>query len=244
MAVNSNLEKIFFNWILKNPEFFKLVPGNYFDNTDIKFIYDCIRNEFLASTDKVVPKPKEILNLVKIYDKNESITNDFIKALLKIDWNEFRNEFVEPRFKSWVLSNSSINGLINSFELINNIDKTDYNKVQEIVSSIRTEMDSSINIQLDKGNIGLDFDDPQSHDQEAEVNKITSGYPCFDGITDGGFDRKTLSVLMGGPGSGKCTLGSTIIKIRNKYTGDIMELDMEFFYSITKKKAGQPNKTC
>lgn len=233
MAINSNLEKIFFNWILKNPEFFKLVPGHYFDNTDIKFVYDCIRNEYLASMDKIVPKSKEILNLVKIYDTTDNITNDFIKALLKINWDEYRNEFVEPRFKSWVLSNSSINGLINSFELINNIDKTDYGKVQEVVSSIRTEMDSSINIQLDKGNIGLDFDDPESHDQDAEFTKVTSGYSCFDGITDGGFDRKTLNVLMGGPGSGKCSFGTTKIKVRNKTTNQIFEVTMEEFFTMT-----------
>ncbi|TXG80428.1 MAG: hypothetical protein E6R13_07995, partial [Spirochaetes bacterium] len=126
-----NLEKIFFNWILKNPEHFKNVPGYYFENQDIKFVYDCIRNEYLGSLDKIVPSNKEIYNIVKIYDKRDEIPVDFVKALLKYDQKDFRHEFVDPRFKSWVLSNSAIGGLVDSIEEIKGIDKTDYNKVQE-----------------------------------------------------------------------------------------------------------------
>lgn len=201
--MTSNLEKIFMNWVLKNPEHFKNVRGFFFENEDIKFVYDCIRNEYLSSKDKVVPGKKEIYNLVKLYDKEDKIPLDFIKALLKMDFDEFRPEFIEPRFKAWVLSNSTISGLVDSIEDIKGLDKTDYAKVQEAVSKVRINIDNAINIQLEKGSIGLDFDDPESHDQNLEVNKITTGYGCLDKITDGGWDRKTLNVLMGGPASGK-----------------------------------------
>lgn len=201
--MTSNLEKIFMNWILKNPEQFKNVQGHFFENEDIKFVYNVIRNEYLSSTDKIVPSNKEILNLVKLYDKTDQITTDFIKALLKFDKNEYRDEFIIPRFKAWVLSNSAISGLVDSYEKINNLNKTDLDQVEAIVSDIKGILDDSFNVQIDKGSIGLDFDDPESHNQELEMNKITSGFPCFDGITEGGLDRKTFNVLMGGPGSGK-----------------------------------------
>jgi len=201
--MTTNLEKIFFNWILKYPEYFKNVYGYYFENEDIKFVYDCIKNEYLSSTDKIVPKQKEIISLVKLYDKENKITTDLIKALLKIDFDEYRDEYVAPRFKSWVYYNSTISGLMDSYEDIKGLDKTDFNKVQEAISKVRENIDNAINIQLDKGSLGLDFDDPESHDQELEVNKITSGFKCFDAITEGGFDRKTFNVFMGSPGSGK-----------------------------------------
>jgi hypothetical protein len=229
-----NLEKIFFNWILKNPEHFKNVPGYYFENQDIKFVYDCIRNEYLGSLDKIVPSNKEIYNLVKIYDKRDEIPVDFVKALLKHDQKDFRHEFVDPRFKSWVLSNSAIGGLVDSIEEIKGIDKTDYNKVQEAVSKIRSNMDNSLNIQLEKGSLGLDFDDPEAHNQDLDVNKITTGYATMDKITEGGWDRKTFNCLMGGPGSGKCTFSTTKIKVRNKHTGQILEVDMETFFTMTR----------
>lgn len=201
--MTANLEKIFFNWILKNPEHFKNVQGFYFENEDIKFVYDVVRNEYLTSNDKIVPGKLEITNLVKLYDKQDKISLEFIKALLKIDFSEYRDEFVQPRFKAWVLSNSTIAGLVNSIEDIKGLDRTDYNKVQEAVSKVRTKIEDAINIQLEKGSIGLDFDDPDSHDQELAINKITSGYQCIDQILEGGWDRKTLNVWMGSPGSGK-----------------------------------------
>lgn len=232
--MTSNIEKLFMNWVLKNPEHFKNVQGYFFENEDIKFVYNCIRNEYLSSTDKIVPSKMEIYNLVQLYDKTDKIPLDFVKALLKIDWDEFRPEFIEPRFKAWVLSNSTINGLVDSIENIRGLDKTDFNKVQEAVSKVRTTIEDAINIQLDKGSIGLDFDDENAHDQELEVNKITSGFPCFDTITEGGWDRKTFNVLMGGPGSGKCTFSSTEIKIKNKYTGEIKTISMEAFFALTR----------
>lgn len=201
--MTSNIEKLFMNWVLKNPEHFKNVKGFFFENEDIKFVYNCIRNEYLGSSDKIVPSKKEIYNLVQLFDKDDKIPLDFIKALLKVDWEEYRAEFIEPRFKAWVLSNSTINGLIDCIDDVKNLDKTDFTKVQEAVSNVRLKMDDAINIQLDKGSIGLDFDDPDAHDQELDINKITTGYPCMDKITEGGWDRKTFNVLMGGPGSGK-----------------------------------------
>jgi len=201
--MTANIEKIFFNWVLKHPEHFKNVQGFFFENEDIKYIYDCVRNEYLASADKIVPGKLEITNLVKLYDKTDKISTDFIKALLKIDFNEYREEFVLPRFKGWVLSNSIIAGLVNSIEDVKGLDKTDYTKVQEAVSSVRSKIEDAINIQLDKGSIGLDFDDPDSHDQELAINKITTGYKTIDQILEGGWDRKTLNVYMGSPGSGK-----------------------------------------
>lgn len=201
--MTSNLEKIFMNWILKNPEHFKNVPGHFFENEEIKLVYNCIRNEYLSSVDKIVPKQKEIYNLVALYDKDGKISNDLLKAILKIDFNEYRDEFIIPRFKSWVLSNSIINGLVDSIDNVKGLDKTDYNKVQETISKIRANMDNAMNVQLDKGNLGLDFDNVDDHDQELEINKITTGYACIDAITEGGWDRKTLNILMGSPGSGK-----------------------------------------
>lgn len=201
--MTSNIEKLFMNWVLKNPEHFKNVQGYFFENEDIKFVYNCIRNEYLGSTDKIVPGNKEIYNLVKLYDKTDKIQLDFIKALLKIDWEDYREEFVLPRFKAWVLSNSITNGLVDCIEDVKGLDKCDYNKVQEAVSKIRTKIDDAVNIQLDKGSIGLDFDDPEAHDQDLAANKITTGYKTLDAITEGGWDRKTLNVWSGSPGSGK-----------------------------------------
>lgn len=201
--MTSILEKVFFNWVLKNPEQIKNVHGYYFEHEVIQFVYNCIRNEYMISEDKQIPSNKEIIALTKSMDHKDQYDIAIIKSLLKIDWKDYRDEFVKPKFKSWVLYNSITNGLLNSYESINGIDKTDINKIEQAISNIRTSMDDSLNVQVEKGSLGLDFDDPEAHDQQLEINKITSGYKCFDEITNGGFDRKTFNVFMGAPGSGK-----------------------------------------
>ena len=202
-TVTANLEKIFMNWILKNPEHFKIVQGYYFEHEDIQFIYNCIRNEYLGSNDKEVPGINEIINLVKIKDIEDKISTDLIKTILKVNFDDYREEFIIPRFSAWVLSNSTINGVIQSIEDIKGIDKTDFKSVKIAVDKIKVNIDDATNIALDKGNIGVDFDDPDAHDQEANKNKISWGYQTLNTITDGGFDRKTLTVLMGETGNGK-----------------------------------------
>lgn len=201
--INANTEKLFFNWILKNPQYFKHVLGIYFETEDIKFIYNCVRNEFLSSSDKVVPSKNEILTLVKMYDKENKIEPDYIKTLLKINWDDYRNEFVEPKFKSWVLSNSMINGLVDSIESVKGLDKTDIIKVSEAIGKVKESINNSTSISLDKGNIGLDFDDPNAHDQILDKVKISTGYELLDNMLDGGLDRKTLNLIIGGSGTGK-----------------------------------------
>jgi hypothetical protein len=232
--MTSNLEKIFMNWIFKNPEHFKVVEPFYFENEDIKTVYKSVRDEFLGSEDKEVPKAPEIINLVKLNDTRDTISVDLIKAILKVNLDDFREEFVTPRFKAWIKSNSIIAGLVDSIDDIKDVNKIDLDQVEKAIEKVKSKIDGSINVQLDKGNVGIDFDDPDAHNQEEFVNKITTGYQTMDRITHGGWDRKTFNVLMGGPGSGKCTFSSTKIKLRNKHTGEIIETDFETFFSMTK----------
>ena len=236
MAINSNLEKIYFNWILLNPEYFKIVHGTFFENDNINFVYDSVRNEFLTYESGEVPSKKEIINIVKIYDKQDIIDVKFINALLKFDKKDFSDEFIKPKFEAWVKSNHLMSGLLNSYEKIAEIDKTNLDEVDEAINIIKLNIDEATGVKLERGDIGLDFDDLDAHDQETEKNKITTGFHTFDSITGGGWDRKTLSFFMGAPGAGKCSHYDTKIIIRNKKTGDIKSIKIGDFYNKMAKK--------
>lgn len=227
------IEKLFLHWILKESQFFKIVEGNFFKNEEIKFIYNAIRNEWMSSTDKVVPAIKEIKTLIKTLDVKESISNELMNAILKNDSSDFREEFVSKRFKAWILSNATITGLVDAIEQIKNVDRINYDDVLDKVEKIKTIMHNSTHINLGDTHIGIDFDDPDAHNQDEHINKLSTGYNALDTMLGGGFDRKTLTVLLGSPGSGKCTIGSTIITIRNKKTGNIQNITMEDFFKLT-----------
>ncbi len=197
------IEKLFLHWILKNTQYFKVVDGNFFKNEEIKFIYNAVRNEWMASTDKTAPGIKEIKTLVRTMDSDEKISNDLMTAILKNDSSDFRDEFIINRFKAWILSNSTIAGLVDSIEQIKNVDRINFDQVMAKVDAIKSIMNDKTSIDLGDNHIGLDFDDPDAHNQETFLNKLSTGYQTLDTMFGGGFDRKTFNVLLGSPGSGK-----------------------------------------
>lgn len=197
------IEKLFLHWILKNPQYFKVVDGNFYKSEEIKFIYNAIRNEWMASADKLTPGIKEIKTLVRSMDPDEKISNDLMSAILKNDSADFREEFILNRFKAWILSNSTIAGLVDSIEQIKNVDRINFDQVMSKVDAIKNIMMEKTSIDLGDNHIGLDFDDPDAHNQETFLNKITTGFSTLDNMFGGGFDRKTFNVLLGSPGCGK-----------------------------------------
>jgi len=202
-TVTPQLEKLFLHWIFKNSQFFKSVEGNFFKNEDLKFVYNAARNEFLFSQDKQCPSIKEIKTMVRSLDPDEKISTDLLNAILKNDFTDYRDEFIETRFKAWVLSNSTIAGLVESIEKIKNIDRVDYTAVNEAVDLIKNVINEKTTIDLGDSSIGIDFDDPDAHNQETFANKLPTGWEAFDTMLGGGIDRKTLTVYMGMVGGGK-----------------------------------------
>lgn len=202
-TVTAQLEKVFLHWIIKHPHFFKVVDGSYFKNDEIKFIYNAIRNEYLSSTDKIVPGIKEIKTMVRSLDAEEKIGNDLLSTILKSDPNDYRDEFIEGRFKAWLLSNSTISGLVDAIEQIKNVDRINFDEVNEKVEKVKSIINEKTTVDLGNNNIGIDFDDPDAHNQETDVYKMSSGYLCLNTMLGGGWDRKTLNVLMGQPAQGK-----------------------------------------
>lgn len=218
-TVDSNTEKLFFNWILANPLYFKYVHGNFFKNELITYVYNVIRNEYMSTNQgsDFSLTTNEIITMVKLYDDKDKCDKDFIKALLKIDLSKFGDEFVMKRFEPWVKSNSMLHGLMNSYESMRDINVTDYDSVENALNKIKNNINDALSIKLKKGNIGLDFDNLDDHNQDLEHNKIPSGYDTYDQITEGGFDRKTLNVFMGAPGTGKSlTLQNIAVNMANE----------------------------
>lgn len=203
--IDSNIEKLFFNFTLSKPMYLRHVHGYFFKNEHIAFIYNVIRNDFMSSDASVEFNltTKEVIAMVRMFDDKDFIDNNFIKALLKIDLSEYKEDFIMKRYEPWVKSNLVLNGLMNSYESIRNINVTDIDDVEKSLNKIKRNINDALDVKLKKGDIGLDFDNLDDHDQRLEHNKISSGYDTFDTITDGGFDRKTFTVFMGSPGSGK-----------------------------------------
>lgn len=201
------IEKIFFSFILKNRKYFHIIEPYYFKNNEIQFVYDIIRNYILSGEDIELPKPKQILEMVSLEDRDGLITKDILKSMLTVDLSEYDEEnFIIPRFNSWILSNRIKAGAVDIIEETRNLDDvSDFdttlitaNKIKDIVENM-----SSTSFVDDTDDMGSDFDDAEAHVQDTSKFKIKTGYETLDHMLGGGWDIATLNMLMAETNGGK-----------------------------------------
>jgi len=234
-VMNAGMEKDFFTWIMDHPTQFYKVEPSFFKNEDIQFIYKIIRDEYIINKSKKVPSPQQIVAMIKLHDPEENISNQVIKTILKNDNSDIDTSWLENRFKAWRLSKQLTSITYDSIDQIRNLNEIDYNNVSDIAAKIKSIYNNLSLIENDDEDLGVDFDDPESHKQEISLNKIPSGWGNVDLLLSGGWDKGTFSVLMGETNVGKCTLGQTRISVKNKNTNEIKDIKIEDFYELLKK---------
>lgn len=236
--MSTQLEKVFFNYILKNKKYFEIVKPYFFRNSEIQFVYGVIRNYILGSKDPKIPTNRQILDMVNLEDKESIITREILKSILSVNLNEYNEtDFILPKFNAWVLSNRLKTGTVDVIDETRNLDNiSDFDKAVEIANKIRgivDEMSSTNFIQDD--DLGSDFDEPEHHIQDSSKYKVKCGFPTIDHMLGGGWDVGTLNILMGMSNSGKCASFDTIIEIRDGNKKLISEKIGRVFSKIKKE---------
>lgn len=200
------LEKVFFNYVLKYKKFFDIVKPYFFRNSEIQFVFGVVRNYMLKSSDTQVPTPRQILDMVSLEDKEGVITKDILKSILQVDLKEYdEKNFIEPKFNAWVLSNRLKTGTVDIIDETRNLDSvSDFDAAIEAANKIKGIVDemSSLNFVQDE-DLGSDFDDPENHVQDTSKFKIKSGFETLDHMLGGGWDVQTLNCIMAETNNGK-----------------------------------------
>ena len=200
------LEKVYFNYILKNKKYFELVQPHFFRNSEIQFVYGVLRKYIMTSSDVKVPTPRQILDMVNIDDREGVITKEILKSILQVDLKEYdEKNFIEPKFNGWLLSNRLKNGTVDIIDETRGLDNiSDFEKAIEAANRIKTIVDemSSTNF-VDEDDLGSDFDEPEHHVQDSARFKVKCGYETIDHMLGGGWDIATLNVIMAQTNGGK-----------------------------------------
>ena len=63
------LEKVFFNFILKNKKYFDIVKPYFYRNSEIQFVFGIIREYMTKNSEAQIPTPRQILDMVTLEDK-------------------------------------------------------------------------------------------------------------------------------------------------------------------------------
>lgn len=200
------LEKVFFNFILKNKKYFDIVKPYFYRNSEIQLVYGIIREYMSKGTDAQVPTPRQILDMVSLEDKEGVITKEILKSILQVDLKEYdEKNFIEPKFNAWILSNRLKTGTVDIIDETRNLDSiSDFAKAVEAADRIRSIVDemSSTNFVQDD-DMGSDFDDPENHVQDSSKFKVKCGFESIDHMLGGGWDISTLNVIMAETNNGK-----------------------------------------
>ena len=200
------LEKVFFNYILENKKYFDVVKTFFFRNSEIQFVYGVIRTYMLTNTDTATPTPRQILDMVSLEDKEGVITKEILKSILQVDLKEYdEKNFIEPKFNAWILGNRLKTGTIDIIDETRNLDSiSDFEKAVEAAGRIKAIVDemSSTNF-VDDDDMGVDFDDAESHVQDSSKFKVSCGFPTIDHMLGGGWDIGTFNVIMAETNNGK-----------------------------------------
>jgi len=229
-TMNTNMEKHYFVWIMDNPEQFSKVEPYFFKNQDIQFIYTVIREEYLKSESRIIPSPQQIYAMVKLADEDNKINAKVIQLLLKSDNTDISDEWLLPRFKAWKIQNQLKGDVLKSIDMVRGIEEVNYDNIQEVASKLKNLFNNVMLVDDDDDDLGDDFDDPESHKQRLLKNTIPSGWSAIDSILGGGWSKSTFNVLMGETNVGKCLDYQSIIKIKNKKTGEIKEIAIGDLY--------------
>ena len=205
--MTSSLEKIFFNYILRNKNYFDIVKPYFYQNVEIQFIYGVVREYIIAKSNAQVPSARQIFDMISIEDKEKLITKEILKSILSVNLSEYdEKNFIEPKLNTWILTNRLKSGTVDIIDETRNFDSiSDFDKAIEAAGRIRSIVEemSSTNFANDDDDMGSDFDSAENHVQDNFRNKVSCGFETIDHMLSGGFDVSTLNVIMAATNAGK-----------------------------------------
>jgi len=202
-----HLEKYFFAYIMENPSYFNRVDPIAFENPNISFIYRVIQEHYLSLDKPIIPSNHKILELVRMYDKNNKISKEFLKTLLNVDIGNIvqgvDDDYLSKSIQSWCTSSLIKQKMYEAADYIRDLNPIDYNNTELVASKIRELVYNATLMDYNDEDLGLDFDDVESHIQDTKRNKISTGWHNIDDLLQGGWDIKTLNIIIGPSNSGK-----------------------------------------
>ena len=239
MAVTLATEKIFYNYIRKNPEIFEMVKPSFFENKDIQecFIidYDFFKQyRQIASIQQIseLLRQKEIKSfLIKSdnYDDSEdddiTINREKLEKIYEEDIDDYDFEWMKKNIDAWVQYKNLDESVYSIVKYLKSTKITAEN-IQDVVNTVKTIIIDRNNIDL-SFNIGLDFYDPQSHYQN-KLETFTTGYSWIDKLLDGGWQEKTFHIIVGPTKGGKSIFLSNFAcnSIRNGFNTAVVTLEL------------------
>ena len=185
------------NELINREKLIRLIMPNFFVNESLSEIFKTIR-QFLTEYGKI-PNHDEVWQMLKI--RNSEISKDEIDIIFGLNMSRYSQDFFYKYLKTFVLKGNLEKTLMGVMAHVKVHDVSPDN-IDEVFDFVRTEVSTSLNIDMTTDNMGLSIYDPKSHIQNTK-NTRSTGFPFLDRVLGGGWEPKTLIVFQGRPKVGK-----------------------------------------
>lgn len=235
MNFSADYEKMFFNLSISKPKYLSKVKKGFYTSQEIDILSN-LANKFYTKF-KETPSAEQMKLLIDYSKqaKEAGITKELVDEIYNINLKEYDEEWLASTAEAWIKWRTFDTTLLDTMEFVQTNRVTPDN-VDTIINKVKTLINERNNLNFNT-DLGLDFFDPDVHDQKQE-DKISSGYTAVDAITQGGYDKQSLVVYAGEQNIGKCLEKNQYITLRNKKTKEIQTIKIwEFFEKIKQSYA-------
>ena len=193
MQFNQDFEKIFFKLSLKKPKYLQSIKQGFYTSEEID-ILSRLASKFHDKYQETPSKEQTKLLAQRAKSANK-IDAGLIDMIFDVNLNEYDEEWLTSTAESWIKWRNFDISLIDTVEFIKTTEVTPEN-TESIIGKVKALINDRNNLTFNS-DLGLDFFDPESHDQK-EIDKVSSGYNFIDYALGGGYDKGGNLVVYAG----------------------------------------------
>lgn len=184
MQFTQDFEKIFFKLSLSKPKYLEAIKTGFYTSEEIDLLSK-LSNKFHEKFHES-PSKEQMKLLVQRSKAKDKIEPSMIDLIYDVNLNEYDEEWLTSTAESWIKWRNFDISLIDTVEFIKTTEVTPDN-ADHIISKVKSLINDRNNLTFNS-DLGLDFFDPESHDQ-MESEKVSSGYNFIDQALGGGYDK-------------------------------------------------------
>lgn len=220
--------KNIFAFMMKYPEYLMHVKKGFFRQDDLQLI--CMVAKKFYKEYRESPSCEQMKLLLK---DDERVTPEAIEDYYNNNIDSVDREWLKNTVEGWVQYHTMVYHISEVGTLVKTADVS-YENAGDIVRKSMERLDLVKTVSFDD-DLGIDFFDLDNHKSTVE-DKIPYTWDYWNKSSNGGLDPKTLMVYIGGTNVGKCADYQTVIKIKNKKTGEIREVMIGDLFNMSKSK--------
>lgn len=185
------------NELISREKLLRIIQPNFFGNATLEELCRVMK-KFFSEFGKI-PNVDELWQMLKI--RNSEISREEIDIIFGITLSRYSQDFFYKYLKTFVLKGNLESTMMSVVSHLKTHDVSPDN-IDEVFDFVRTEVSTSLNIDMTTDNMGLSIYNPKSHIQNVK-NTRSTGFPFLDRVLGGGWEPKTLVVFQGRPKVGK-----------------------------------------